>query len=267
MSIEVPTRIASARVAQLNFGLVLGVDMQRPIFIAVLIMFAAALSAAQPTNTTNLPQAIQALETTIQGKSPDDVRSEIIRRFGANQRNVGSGIRIEVWDLPEGRLRFHPLAGPTFEDAKSGRNHWLLRTKNPVASNLLRSYEMFTLADPALHGSQYWLGNLQLGTDSSYRFTDSGQFPEQRAALTANFFMLNPTGSVQVDYPHPVTADTLLESLAEGASVARLTFISADRRHAVTYSVTNAANDRSLTFASGQPLDFAMTAVWKNQWR
>jgi len=241
--------------------------MQRPTLIAALILFAAALSVAQPTNAANLPQDIQALEATIQGMSPDEVRSEIFRRFGANQRNVGSGIRIEVWDLPEGRLRFHPLAGPTFEDAKTRRNHWLLRTKNPVASNLWRSYEMFTLADPALHGSQFWLGNLQLGSDSSYRFTDSGQFPEQRAALTANFFMLNPAGTVQVDYPHLVTADTLLESLAEGACVARLTFTSADRKHAITYSVTSSANDRRLTFASGLPMDFAVTAVWKNQWR
>ena len=63
-----------------------------------------------------------------------EVRAAIIQRFGNAPRNVGSGVRIEVWQLPEGSLRFHPDVGPTFLDSKTKRQFWLLRTSNSVAS-------------------------------------------------------------------------------------------------------------------------------------
>jgi hypothetical protein len=238
----------------------------KPYLIAILALLAAPLLWAQSARTADLPQAIQALAASIQDKGPDGVRGEIIKHFGPTHRVVGSGISTEVWDLPEGVLRFNPLMGPTFEDAKSKREHWLLRTRNPVAMNIWRGFEMFTLADPTNHGSQYWLGNLELGPGSTYSFVDSGQFPEHRATVTDKFFWLNPRGTVQVRYMEPIKADTILESVKEGATVARLIFTSADRKHTATYSIVVSPENRHLEFTAEQPIAFAMTAGWRVYW-
>jgi hypothetical protein len=235
--------------------------------IAVLLLLAPLSLAAELTGISDAPKDIQALAAAIQGKGSDEIRGEIIRRFGAIQRNVGSGIRIEVWHLPEGDLGFHPRVGPTFIDAKTRRHYWLIRTHNPVAVNIWQSYEMVTLPDRANHGSQYWLGNLEFGSDSAYRFVDGGQFLDQRTAQDRNFFLLNPQGTVQVQYTEMITADTLLESLPEDTTVASLIFTSADREQTATFFIASSLQGRRLAFAANKPLSFAMTTGWHSYWQ
>src|SRR5438874_5189760 len=88
---------------------------------------------------------IEALTGEIQGRERDGVRAVILRRFGPANRNVGSGFRIEQWDIDGGVLTFNPATGPFF--TKDAVSRQLLRTNNPVASCLFGSYEMTTLPD------------------------------------------------------------------------------------------------------------------------
>lgn len=233
----------------------------KSILVAVLLLLCSAADAGE------LPKAIQELAASIQGKSREAVRAAIIERFGATQRNVGSGVRIEEWSLPEGVLRFHPGIGPTFLDSRTHRHFWLLRTSNPAASNILQSYEMVTLADPTNHGSQYWLGDIGFGSDSTYRFIDSGQHLDHRAAQTENFFILHPSGTVEVRYVGSTTADTPLESVKEGDVVAHLVFTSDDHEHTATFFITSSERKRRLIFGADKPLSFYMDTGWQNYWR
>ena len=239
----------------------------KPTLTAVLLLLAAPILAATTEGVSCAPEAVEGLGASIQGKAPAEVRGEIIKRFGTNQRNIGSGVRIEAWQLPEGDLIFHPLDGPTFTDAKTKRKCWLIRTNNPAGANIWQSYEMFTLADASNHGNQYWLGALDLRPDGTYRFTDSDLFSDQRADQAENFFILNPRGKVQVLYEKSTTAETPLESLEEGVAVARLMFTSSKNNETATFSIASSEQDRRLTFAADNPLSFAMATGWQSYWR
>jgi hypothetical protein len=234
---------------------------------AAILFLAPPLLRAQPPDITDAPKSIQELAASIQGKDSKEVRAAIINRFGVALRDVGSGVRIEVWRLPEGVLKFHPFVGPTFLDQKTSQYFWLLRTRNHVAANILQSYEMFTLADPANHGTSSWLGDLEFGSDSTYRFIDSNQFPDQRTAQKQNFFMLHPVGSVEVHYAESISADTLLESVEEGKTVGNLVFTSSDHKHTATFSIASSERDRSLEFKADKPLSFEMATGWQNYWQ
>jgi hypothetical protein len=105
-----------------------------------------------------------------------------------------------------------------------------------------------------------------LGSDSTYRFIEGGQFPDERAAQKQNFFMLYPVGSVEVHYAGSISPGTLLESLEEGAPVADLVFTSSDRKHTATFSLASSERDRRLVFRADEPLSFNMAAGWQNYW-
>lgn len=241
-------------------------SMKLALAAALLLCQALSAAKAQPSDLAEPPKAIQELAARIQGKSAGEVRAAIIERFGNTPRNVGSGVRIEVWQLPEGVLRFHPDVGPTFLNSNTKQKFWLLRTNNSVASNVLQSYEMLTLADPANHGSQSWLGNLEFGSNSTYRFIDSDQNLDHRAAQTENFFIRHPVGTVEVHYVGSTTPDTRLESVKEGAIVAHLAFTSDDHKHTATFSITSSEQKRRLVFGANKPLSFYMDTGWQSYW-
>jgi hypothetical protein len=241
--------------------------MKTVLLAGLLLFLAPPVLRAQTPNISEAPKVIQELAASIQGKRSDGVRAAIIERLGSAQREIGSGYRIEEWDVPEGVLTFHPATGPTFLDLKTKKYFRLPRTSNPAASNILKSYEMFTLPDPTNHGNQFWLGNLKFESNSTYRFIDSGQNLNQRAAQAENFFMLHPAGTVEVRYVAPITRDTVLESVGEGATIARLVFRSADHKHTATFSITSSERARRLVFAADKPLSFYMDTSWKNFWR
>ena len=233
----------------------------------VLILAAHAISLAQAPAISDAPKAVQDLAAEIRGKSSDETRTAIIARLGPAKRNVGSGFRIEQWDLPEGVLTFHPGTGPTFAERKTKKTFHLIQTKNPAGANLLSGYEMTTVPDPKNHGNCFWIGNLKFGPGKAYRFVDSGQNTTFRDAQGQNFFMQHPAGTVEVRYVAPTAADTLLESLAEGATVAHLVFTSADKKGHATFSITSSERSRRLIFGDEKPLPFAMDTGWKNFWR
>jgi len=235
--------------------------------LVVLASFATASGLlAQAPQLTGAPEPIQALATGIQGKSPGEVRQEMITRYGPAPRDIGSGLQIEQWTLYGGVLTFHPLVGPTFSD-KAGRLFWLIRTTNPVGKNIVDSYEMFTLPDSENHGTRFWLGNVKFGADGSYRFVDSGQHVRHRANQRGNFFIEHPEGMVTVRYPEGITADTLLESLPEDTIVAHLEFLSADGNAKAAFSIKSSKRARILTFSADTPLSFALYTSWRNHWQ
>ncbi len=86
----------------------------------------------------------------------------ISKRLGPPQRDNGSGVRIEQWDVSGGVLTFHPYTGPTFFNRKAQKFFRLLRTTNPVHANLLQSYEMTTLPDPDDHANALLAGESQI---------------------------------------------------------------------------------------------------------
>lgn len=137
----------------------------------------------------NLPTAVWQIVHSIQTKSPDEVKAAIVKQLGAPQRDIGSGLHIEQWDLPEGVLTFHPGLGPTFIDSKTKRTVWLMRTRNHIGENLFQSYEMTTVPDPKNYGNCFWLGNLKINADMTYQFKDSGQNTNQRNGQGDNYFM------------------------------------------------------------------------------
>jgi len=233
--------------------------------LAFILALAAQLtSRAQAPDISDAPKAIQTLSASIQGKSSAEVRTAIIERLGPAQRDIGSGLRIEQWDTSDGVLTFNPSSGPIFSDPKAKKVFRLLRTANPVRACLLKSYEMTTLPS---NGTRVWLGNVEFTEDMTYRFTDSGQHPNQRGAQTENFFLLHPTGKVEARYIPPITPDTLLESLAEGTTVAHLTFTSADAKHQATFSITSSERSRRLDFSADKPLSFLMDTSWRSFWK
>ncbi len=243
-------------------------SIMRHVFLPLVLIFTVQTTfGSQAPDLSDAPDVVQKIAAEIRGKSSDDARAAIIERFGRAQRNVGSGIRIEQWDLPEGVLTFHPGTGPTFADRKTKKNFHLIQTKNTAGSNILSSYEMTTVPNPKNFGNTFWIGNLKFGPGAEYHFTDSGQNAGARGTQGQKFFLLHPAGTVEVRYVAPVTADTLLESLAEGATVAHLVFTSADKMDHATFSITSSERSRRLAFGAEKPLPFVMATGWKNFWR
>jgi len=224
-------------------------------------------SSGQSPGVSDAPKGIQELSALIQAKPPAEVRSAIVAHFGPPQRDIGSGMRIEQWDTSDGVLTFNPAHGPTFLDRKADKLFHLLKTTNPVRTNLLQSYEMTTLPEPGSGGSMYWLGDLEFGPDMTYRFADSGQSHDHRGGQGANFFMRHPVGRVAVRYVAPISPETLLEAVPDGATIAHLTFTAGDGKNQATFSIATSERSRRLEFRGANPLTFAMSTFWNSYWK
>jgi hypothetical protein len=208
---------------------------------------------------------VEALTRDIQGKEPDEVRSIIVRRFGPPARDIGSGLRIEQWDVAGGVLTFHPLSGPDF--AKDGVSTRLIRTTNLAEDCLFGSYEMMTLPDVANHGARYWLGNVTLSVDGRYRYEDSGQNSAHREDQGDNFFMLYPGGTARVEYADGVAPRTRLEDVATDMRIATVTFTAQDGRTSRAYDIVAYRSRMLLTVESAEPMPFQMHKYWVNYWQ
>ena len=237
-------------------------------FVLIALVLTGNTSATERKDCTrafSAPETIRELSTRLQGKTSHDVRATIIEQFGPADRETGSGLRIEEWDTADGVLQFHPMTGPSFFNKETGEAVFLLRTSNPVASNILGSYEMTTQPDPANHGTRFWLGNLELSADGTYTYVESGQFPELRAAQSDNFFFRHPYGKFQIIYATSITPGTLLESVAVTAPIARLAFISSEGEKAI-FSITTSKDRRRLVFGDSESLSFVMDKSWEHFW-
>jgi hypothetical protein len=226
----------------------------------------AVVCSGQAPHIAEAPRSIQELAAGIQAKSPTAVRDTIVERYGRPKRDIGSGIHIEQWDTSGGVLTLNQNTGPTFFDVTTQRCYHLLSTTNSVDLNLLQSYEMSTLPDPANHGTMFWLGNLEFDSGTTYRFKESGQVQNPRALQIENFFIRCPVGKVAVRYGDNVSPGTLLETLPEGATIAHLIFTSPDGKDQATFSIISSERSRRLQFGGDKPLTFAMDTVWKRFW-
>ena len=205
---------------------------------------------------------LDALKAEIQGKQPEEIRALIIR-LGPPARNIGSGVRTSEWDVEGGVLSFSLSAGPAFD---RGPIHiWLLRTNNPAALSLFGHYGMTTKPE-APYGMCYDLGDLSLSWDLRYRYVDSHAFLDHRKRQAGNFFMLHPSGRLQINYASGVTAATRLEDLPDGSLVARLNFLARDGRSSKEIQVLTDRTSRVLEFG-GADLQFRMEKPWVNLWR
>ena len=166
--------------------------------------------------------------------TPERVRAAIISRLGPPQRNVGSGLRIEQWDIAGGALTFHPYRGPTFSDPKTKKTLYLLPTANPVQVNLLQTYDMTTLPDPTNHRTRFWIGTLKIGTDQTYQFVESFQHIHEPRLHTETFFLRHPMGKVAIRYANSISSGTLLETMPEAFPLARGVF--QERHHMESFA-------------------------------
>lgn len=225
--------------------------------------------APAQTIVSQLPPQIQEAKELLKGKPRGEIRQIMIERFGRAQRFDyirETRIPIDQWDIAGGKLAFNPLFGPSFTPEGQERI-WLCKTHNPVITNLLGSYEMDNRLATADGTERHcWLGTLEIKADLSYAYKDSGQFPEQSARQTSNFFYLHPTGKVEIKYVAGITNETLLEELASKSVVAWLHFQSGDGRARQTFTITIIAPSRQLVFGASEPLSFNMQKYWESDW-
>src|SRR3954462_14306509 len=217
----------------------------------------------QTATPSSQSPAIEALIAEIQGKQSEQVRALIVARFGPPARDLGSGLRIDQWDVDGGALTFNPVDGVTFE--KRGERTRLIRTSNLAASCLFGNYEMVTLPN-GRDGMRYWLGSVSLAANSRYKYTESDQSLNRRAEQRDNFFILHPNGSAQITYAVGVTPETRLEDLPDGTSVATVTFVSEGVGASRAYRIVADRTSMSLAF-QGEAMSFRLTRGWLNYWR
>ncbi len=239
-------------------------NLKSALLSTLLLLAAVTMAGAQTTKIAEAPKSIQTLSARIQGANPELVLEILGNQLGPPSRVAGSGLSMPEWDLPDGVLTFHPLSGPYFFNSRTKRYFRLVQTKNPVAANLLGTYEMSTL--PNSSRVSFYLGYLEFGPNSTYQFTDSGQHHDQRSAQKENFFMLYPTGTVEVHYAVSVTPSTLLESVQKGTVVAKLVFNSANQQGQSTFSITSSELGRRLDFSAEKPMSFRLNKPWESYW-
>jgi hypothetical protein len=240
-------------------------------FVAAAILLNSCVRQSPPDaaeargGSAQLPPPVQQLKELLQGKSPDEIRKLMIERFGSAPRDVGSGVRIEQWDVADGVLTFHSACGPTFTPKGQSTIH-LLATHNPVRKNILGSYEMVSVAADDPSSTRRWLGNLHIEPDLSYCYKDSGRFPVENAHQAANFFTLHPVGTVEIQYGRGITDETLIETLPTGSVIAWLHFRAVDGNSQQSFTITTHEPARRLVFGASTPLAFEMDKAWESSW-
>ncbi|MEM8671990.1 MAG: hypothetical protein AAGG48_31015 [Planctomycetota bacterium] len=208
------------------------------------------------------PNDIAKFSVTLQGKSPEQIRDMIEKEYGPPDRNVGSGLVIEQWDVDGGTLTFHPLVGPSFDNGQTVVR--LMETTNLLKHCLFGSYEMHTLPDAEIHGNQFWIGNVSM-TGSKYEFSDSESNLRQRIGQESNYFIKHPVGTVKVSYAENITAETKLEELDNQHVVATLEFSSADGTSHGEFEIVADTKNMRLSFQS-EAIPFRMEKGWVSYW-
>lgn len=183
-----------------------------------------------PTRLKSAPFSVRILAAALPGKPWWLMRLAFMARFGRADRDIGSGVYIEEWDLPEGMLRLSEGRGPLFFEKGSGQLMPLLRTVNPLEACLLN-----TSCDVRL-GRGYYAGNLKLRPDSTY--SRDGQFVAPASVATPRSFLLeHSVGRVEIHYAAGITPGSLLEEIPDGTTVAVMEFLPEDGRAGISVQV------------------------------
>jgi hypothetical protein len=214
-----------------------------------------------PDRQTDVPKAISDFQAQRRDLGPEQVLPAAVARYGKPTRDIGSGLYIPQWDVAGGKLTVHPGRGPTFE-LPGGQIVWLIQTVNLAGENILHSYEISTQPQ-STGGTSFWIGDVHIAADQSYRFVNSGDYFKNNGEQSGNFFLHHPAGHVAVTWSQGINASTLLESTGE-REIAQLTFT--DDTKAATYQcrVVSSAKSRMLTI---QDATFTMWASWLHFWR
>jgi hypothetical protein len=204
-----------------------------------------------------LPASVQRLAEEIKGKTDDEIETAIIKRFGPG-RDVGSGVRIELWDIDSGVLS-HSRGLVRFQ--AKGRTVWLTQTVNKARPTLTaETFEMYTLPEPQM---KYWIGNLSLNPAFGFKFIDSDESLDHRANQTHNFFMKHPVGRYTIQFAAGCSADTVLERLPDATFLCTLTFFPADGTPQTSHDIIAYPSERRLAFSTKKrPLVFLMDKGW-----
>jgi hypothetical protein len=206
------------------------------------------------------PASIQTLAEEIRDKFGDEAETAIVRHFGAG-RDVGSGLRILQWDVGAGVLTFS--GGLASFQMNGGRVLWLTATSNKALQAVTGSgFEMTTPPSPQM---KYWLGDLDLKTGSTYKFTDSREWESlhHREKQTNNFFLKHPEGLLAIRFAPECSPDTVLERLPEATVLCSLTFFPADGSPEAMFDIVVYPSERRLRFAREKPqLEFLMDKGW-----
>jgi hypothetical protein len=208
----------------------------------------------------SFPASIQTLAEEIRDKSGDEAEAAIVRHFGSG-RDVGSGLRILQWDVGVGVLTFS--RGLASFQMNGGRVLWLTATSNKALQAVTGSgFEMTTPPSPQM---KYWLGDLDLKTGSTYKFTDSREWESlhHREKQTNNFFLKHPEGLLAIRFAPECSPDTVLERLPEATVLCSLTFFPADGSPEAMFDIVVYPSERRLRFAREKPqLEFLMDKGW-----
>ncbi len=201
-----------------------------------------------PGGMVDAPKSMQTLSSAIQGKTNRMIRWAILWRYGRADRDIGSGVPIEQWDLPEGILTMQGR-GPSFTENSTQRIWHLLKSENPLGRCLLQSYEM-----RAAPNGGAWLRQMDLRQDMTYHF--KRQEVLVAGSVLPRFLMDHPKGRIEIIYEPGITAETLLETLPEDAPVARVTFMSSEGAESVSFPLVFSSKHRVLVFDSEKPFPF-----------
>ncbi len=209
-------------------------------------------------------ESLDALGREIAGKQPREVYDLIVKRFGIPDRQSGSGIGYEHWDVAGGELTYTgDLAGYSPRFTRNGVTIRLVRSTECVRDGVEGNYQMTTLPDPKHSGMMLWIGNVYIH-DGTYHFEESetgedlSEWPDQ----SKNFFMRHREGKVSVTYAKGIGAETLLEDVPDVSRVATLAFTPDDGGARASFFITTHRNSAGLSFGSEKPLPFKMSKGW-----
>ncbi len=224
------------------------------------IIIACAIATS---NYVVAERALQALVSEIQNKAPNVVREIIVEQYGQGDRDIGSGFRIEQWDINGGVLTFHPATGVYFEE--NGVLHSLIETTNNVKEAVFGSYEMSSLPDHNNHGTSYWLGNLEL-LDGGYSFKRSRTSHEKELVIGESYFFLHPSGTALIEYESESIRGNKLENVKDGSAIATITFTSKNNVDTIKYNIVTRKSAKMLFFSRKKGINFKMDKAWGSYW-
>lgn len=223
------------------------------VFLVVLCPYAKT-----PAGLRAAPPSVRSLAASLPGKPWWLMRAGFMLRFGTPDRDVGSGVYIEEWDLPEGTLRLHSGFGPTFTAKSTGQTMSLLHTANPVGVCLQASFSL------RFGPREHYGGTIELRPDSTY--IHDGKFFALSGVPRPGFSLLDhPVGKFRLHLGGRVTAETLLETLPDGTVIAHIEFQPEDGSPETAGRIVADHLLRGLRLESVKPGEvFSGIAPWKD---
>lgn len=163
-----------------------------------------------------LPPAMAALRAELADLPAARALTTLEARLGPPTRDEGSGVVLPVWERADGTVRYLVSSGVVFVD-RGGRTHWLTRTLTTARANLVRSFEVATLPDPANRGTTTFVGTLDVTADGgSLRYRYTAARPGPPALGDSFFFAAHPAGTMRLAWSAGVGDDTPLGRDGDG---------------------------------------------------